>query len=282
MRPRSVARAYIAGLFLAALPYVATPAGAEIRVRHDFGDESLRRDVAAVCTDVAGLIAGRMRKPPALGVKPFVIQQAADNLPRAVLNGLPKEYIVNITCLPSRDYCRITYQLAHELGHHYVNPYRSNWFIESTVTALSLIALSDMGDKWADNPPFPNWKSWAHHFKEYRNQTLRNMLEQIHLSPDEAQITTWLRAKAPALLQQGAFDRPQQHACAVVIEAVLKRHPKSWGALTMLGNATSASGQTDFKQWEQLVNPEERPLVKELAGIFSPLMNYQPGKKGNQ
>jgi hypothetical protein len=213
-----------------------------------------------------------------LGTKPFVIQQAPDGKPRAVLNGLPREYVINITSLDSRDYCKITYQLAHELGHYYVDPNRSNWFIESTVTALSLVALSDMGDTWACTPPFPNWKSWAHCFQEYRDHTLGGMLEQIHVKPDEDSVTEWLRTKAPALLHNGSFDRPHQHACALVIESMLKRHASGLAAITALGAATSGAGITGFKKWEELVNDEERPLVKELAALFAPLMGTQSGK----
>lgn len=248
---------------------------ADMRMRHAFQDGALQRDVTVVCLDVLRICESLIHRPPALGSKPIIVQKASDDLPRAVINGLPNEYIVNLTCLDTRDYCRITYQLAHELGHHYVDPHRSGWFIESTVTALSLTVLSEMGEKWTVTPPFANWKSWAHNFPEYRDMTERTMLEQIHLKVDEAQISAWLKAEAPALLQKGAFDRPHQHACAIVIAAAFRRHPKSWGAIALLGNATSEAGQTDFAKWELLAATEERPLVKELAKIFGPLSASQ-------
>jgi hypothetical protein len=49
-------------------------------------------------------------------------------------------------------------------------------------------------------------------------------------------------------------------------------------AITALGAATSGAGITGFKKWEELVNDEERPLVKELAALFAPLMGTQSGK----
>ena len=272
----SLSWGYIGRFIIMILLFKGTSLDAHICLRHEFNDESLRRDITAVCVNVMDIYKSRIPGPPALGIMPFVVQKAPDNVPRAVLNGLPNEYIINITCLDSRDYCRIVYQLAHEIGHHYVDPHRNNWFIESTVTALSLIALSEMMDKWSISPPYPNWKAFAYRFGEYRESRLKSMLGQIRLKPNEVRIMTWLRSEALALLQGGgSFDRPEQHACSLIIESTLKRNPESWGAIPILGKATSESGYTDFKALEKLVKPEERLLVKELTRVFGPLMSSQ-------
>jgi hypothetical protein len=248
----------------------STALATEMRLSDDFKDAILKRDVTSVCRDVVGLYETNVVKPPALGVKPFVIRKAPDGMPRADLRGLPKEYFINITCIDSRDYCRISYQLGHELGHHYINPYRSNWFIESMCGALSLLCLTDMGEKWKVNPPYSNWKSWAFHFAEYRENTVKGMLNQLGLKPGDDTLP-WVKTNMPKLISEKKVDRPQQHACALLIEAAFRKYPKAWGSICQLGAATSEKGVTDFAKWQTLVTDDERPLVKELSAIFASL-----------
>jgi hypothetical protein len=259
--------AWLIPLFLPVLSLKA----ADVRVNSPSKDESLSRDVAAVCMDVVGVFEKKVGKPPALGTKPFVIQQAPDDAPRAVINDLPKEYRINLTCLNTRFYQQITYQLAHELTHHYVNPYKSNWFVESMAMAQSLLILTDMGDKWATNAPYANWKPAAHRFAEYRAATVSNQLVKLNLTQD--QVPAWIRTDLPRLVTSGKVDRPEQTACALVIEEAFKRHPKTWGAICQLGAATEKDGNTDFGKWESLVSSEDRPLVRELATTFAFLLS---------
>ncbi len=42
--------------------------------------------------------------------------------------------------------------------------------------------FGEMAEKWGVNPPFPNWKSWGHHFLEYREKTLKDALERAYLA----------------------------------------------------------------------------------------------------
>ncbi|MBM4048488.1 MAG: hypothetical protein FJ279_25575 [Planctomycetes bacterium] len=249
--------------------------GAEMRLSGEFKDEALKRDVLAVCRDALGVYEKRIAAPPPLGPKPFVVRQASDGKPRADLRGLPNEYWVNITCLFTRQYCQIVYQVAHELGHHYIHPQRNNWLIESTATALSLRCLSEMGEKWKTNPPFGNWKPYAPHFPEYRENTIKGQLGEIGLKPD-SDLKAWVRSELPTLVRERKVRRPEQHACAILIEDAFRRHPDAWGAVCQLGAATSADGYTDFAAWEKLVGPKERALVKDLAALFGPV--FEAGK----
>ena len=240
---------------------------ADVRLDDGIKDEALRRDVLAVCRDVVAVVGRRIAVPPALGEKPFVIRKPADNTPRADLGGLPREYWLNIPCADTRDYCLLTYQLGHELAHAYIDPRRANWFIESAATAVSLICLTEMGERWKTNAPLAAWQSWAHHFPEYRQQIVTNRLAELRLQSVE-EVPEWVRAQLPALIAAGRVDRAAQHACALRIEAVLRKQPASWGALCRLGLATTEDGHTDFAAWERLVQPSERALVRELAVEF--------------
>jgi hypothetical protein len=240
-----------------------------IELRYNYSDENLRRDITAVCNNIVQIVEKRVGKPPPMGTKPIIIQKAADGVPRALVNGLPREYIINVTCLDSPDYSRLTYQLGHELGHIYVDPTKDNWFIESMAATVSIAALSDMGDKWTNDPPFTNWKPWAHNFYDYRQRSTDGMLESIKLKSDEISLKRWLRSRTTKNLEA----RPEQYACALIITSVLSKYPQSFGAITSLGAATSSNGYTDFRSWQSLVAPGERAFVTELANLFDSLEN---------
>lgn len=248
------------------------PATAEnMRVRIDGldSDPSLRRDVLAVCRDVAGICATTMPSGPALGPKPFVIRSAPDGSPRADLRGLPGEYWINITCLNSRSYSQIVYQVGHEMGHHYVGPRQDNWFVESAATALSYASLTEMGNKWEHHPPFGNWASYAKHFHEYRLETIRSMTKEAGLE-DVQQAGQWVKTRLPGLVAAGKVDRPAQAVCAFVIEQALRRHPDSWSALSKLGAAVNKE-QIEWEQWRKSVSEQEAPLVDDLRQAFAPV-----------
>ena len=77
-------------------------------------------------------------------------------------------------------------------------------------------------------------------------------------------------ARGPTGGMRGAqVGRAAQHVCALRIESAFKKFPSSWGAVRQLGAATSKEGETDFAEWENLVRPGDRQLVRESAGHFS-------------
>jgi hypothetical protein len=254
---------------LAAVP--ARAAAPALRLEGRFEDALLQRDVLAVCSDVLDFYTKRVAAEPALGVKPVVVCQAPDANPRACLDRLPREYQVNITCMYSRYYCQQVYQAAHELGHVWADPQRSSgWFAESAMEAMSLLALGAMAEKWETRPPFPNWKDYARHFAAYREDEAAKSLKPFGVaSADE--VPAWVRRRLPALLRDGQTGRATQHAAAVLIEDLFRRHPKAWGALTSLGRATEG-GVTDFAKWKDQARPEERPLIEALAEAFGPAL----------
>jgi hypothetical protein len=249
-------------------------AGLDLRLEGAFRDASLKRDVGAVCRDVLGFYTSRVGPEPALGRKPIAVCQAPDGCPRACLDRLPDEYKVNITCLYTRYYSQQVYQLAHESGHVWADPYRSaGWFAESVMEAMSLLALGAMAEKWAEAPPFENWKDYARHFAAYREDQVKRSLARMAVASAE-DVPRWVRERLPDLIRRGEAGRPTQHAAAVLVEDLFRRHPKAWGALRSLGGATER-GVTDFAKWTALARPEERPLVQALAEAFGPATEQQ-------
>jgi hypothetical protein len=241
--------------------------GITVTLRRESSDPCLNSDVLAVSREVVTACGQIIPADPPLGEKPFVVQEAPDGIPRACLNGLPSEYLINVTCLHKRLYARLAFQLGHELGHFYIDPRYSNWFIESVCTAISFLCLDALADKWASAPPFANWHSYAHHFAEYRRETLLDPLKKFGIT-DRGGIPTWICTSVAGLVDTGQFARPEEMLCADAVAEIMQLHTRSCSVITKLGAASQACGKTDFTAWRRSASSEEGKLVDDLNSLF--------------
>lgn len=239
-----------------------------VSLRRESTDDGLNRDVLAVARDVVLTCANAVGVDPPLGRKPFVVQQAPDGTPRACLNGLPDEYLINVTCLHSRLYAMLAFQLGHELGHFFVDPYRSNWFIESMCTAVSFVTLDALAVKWATDAPFSNWQSYASSFSDYRRETVRDALAKVGVAGVES-ISTWIQTSLTRAIAISGFDRSKEMLCAHIVAMLVHARSNSLSAITRLGAASEADGKTDFAAWRRSVSGTEVELVEALEAVFA-------------
>lgn len=241
-----------------------------VSLRQPSGNTLLDGDVLVVCRDVVRACRVLIGNTLPLGGKPFVIQQSRDGLPRAHLDALPGEYAVSVTCLHTRDYARLAFQLGHELGHFWVDPRRTNWFIESTCTAVSYVCLDCLTWAWNADPPFPNWRGYAREFARYRKKHVRDAASKVGLS-GIGEIARWVREGLRLVLAGDGFDREHEALCSLVISRCLRAAPLGCSALTLLGEVTQSGGETDFSAWlEKTSTSEQADLVGVLARLFAP------------
>jgi hypothetical protein len=67
-----------------------------------------------------------------------------------------------------RFYSQFVFQLAHEIGHVFCGPHRTNFAIETIVTAISLTTLTNVAQQWAKSPPYESWRSYSQNLQTYR------------------------------------------------------------------------------------------------------------------
>src|SRR5215831_3181896 len=78
------------------------------------------------------------------------------------------------------DWCKLAYQLGHELGHVLCNSWQwqaisklpSRWLEEALVEAFSIRGLGLLADSWERRPPFPHDASFAHAIRKYRQDLI--------------------------------------------------------------------------------------------------------------
>lgn len=100
----------------------------------------------------------------------------------------------------ARDWCRLSYQFGHELGHVLCNSWAwgdgpkppTQWLEEAMVEAFSLRGLGLLADRWERQPPFPHDQAFAGAIRQYRANALNGYQDA---APKDA--AAWLRAGMP-------------------------------------------------------------------------------------
>ena len=82
-----------------------------------------------------------------------------------------------------RNWCRLSYQLGHELGHVLCNSWQANalplrptqWLEEILAEAFSLRGLARLADSWSEDPVLRDYPDYAKHLRRYRELTHRTV-----------------------------------------------------------------------------------------------------------
>jgi hypothetical protein len=111
------------------------------------------------------------------------------------------------------DWCKLAYQLGHELGHVLCNSWQwqaqsklpSRWLEEALVEAFSIRGLGLLADSWEKRPPFPHDAAFADAIRKYR----RNLIERYQKpagDPRALNMCAWLSSNRDALDHAGGVN----------------------------------------------------------------------------
>jgi len=104
------------------------------------------------------------------------------------------------------DWCKLSYQFGHELGHVLCNSWNAQskprvpcqWLEESMVEAFSIRGLGRLAASWESNPPFAGDAAFGAAIREYRE----NLIKQYRGAGgqmSDAEMASWFRASRRAL-----------------------------------------------------------------------------------
>ena len=104
------------------------------------------------------------------------------------------------------DWCKLSYQFGHELGHVLCNSWNAQsqphtpcqWLEESMVEAFSIRGLGLLAASWERNPPFAGDAAFGAAIREYRGNLIKNYGGAGAPMPD-AEFASWFRASRSAL-----------------------------------------------------------------------------------
>jgi hypothetical protein len=106
------------------------------------------------------------------------------------------------------DWCKLSYQFGHELGHVLCNSWNAQsqphtpcqWLEESMVEAFSIRGLGRLAASWERNPPFAGDAAFGAAIREYRENLLKKYGGAGEQRSD-AEIASWFRTSRSALEQ---------------------------------------------------------------------------------
>jgi hypothetical protein len=189
---------------------------------------------------------------------PIVLDQRLEN----------GEYQVRLDSQDNR-WAQFTYQFAHEFGHIVCN-YRSGeqpnkWFEEALCELASLFVLRRMAETWQISAPYPNWKDYAPHLKEYADQLIAK--SQL---PAEKGLADWYRDHA-VQLRASSNQREMNRVAAVALLPLFEAKPRHWEAVGYL-NAGRAYPNQSFQEylqdWQYFAPDTHKGFVSEIAALF--------------
>jgi len=166
-------------------------------------------------------------------------------------------------------WCQYAFQFAHEFCHilcRYTEDEKSNkWFEESLCELASLFVLRRMAETWKTDPPYPNWKDYAKHLKEYADKRIADTT-----FPPDGALATWYRENEAAL-RKNSTDRDKNRVVAGVLLPMFEEHPQHWEAVTWLNTAASKEPRS-FEQyladWHNHCPSRHKAFVRQVAAKF--------------
>jgi hypothetical protein len=204
---------------------------------------SLLRDFTTVSKDVVQVVRTLIPGEPPQGELEIVCFH--DEKPTAFPivewpSPSPTQYKIWLAGVGERDYCKLAYQLAHELGHVMMDPSRNNGAIEMLAVAVSLKALTELAAKWATNPPHPSWKGFAGNFLSYREGAITTEVGALPGRIQEAVKNADWHVVAKYLLEQRKVldEKPCERPLNVLGALYLMAKSLPWPDLRGLASKT--------------------------------------------
>ena len=171
----------------------------------------------------------------------------------------------------NRNWCQYVFQFAHELGHIICNfkkgDQSNQWFEESLCEAASLFALNKISENWENSPPYPDWKSFAIEFKNYRDARIRNSSY-----PENFHLPSWWE-KNRSLLSKNSTLRKENLWVAITLLNLIEKDPGvAWSACRWLNHLKSSqikSFENYLNDWKNSCQKiEQKEFVHEIMYAF--------------
>jgi hypothetical protein len=169
-------------------------------------------------------------------------------------------------------WAQYAYQFAHEICHvlcRYEDDYKGNlWFEETLAELSSLYCLREMSRAWRENPPYPNWKSFAPKLGDYTDEIIRK--REGYLEILKIGLPAYYRQHAAHLSRNGT-DRDKNGAMAIALLALVERQPEHWNAIRWVNSSPSPEGETFVQylaKWRAAVPEKHKMFVDSVAEIY--------------
>ena len=233
----------------------------------DWGGAQLA-DIQKVCESSAGEL---WKHFPDRKLPPIIVEHG-NNGPIVLYKKGPRgEHIVRLD-VEGNHWSQFAYQFSHEFCHILTNYHpreskKNKWLVESLCETASLYAMRQMAETWKPSPPFPNWRSYAPHLRQYADNA--RVKKALRIAPG-ATLGQWYRENADALRKKGD-QRDKNKVPASAMLAMLEANPTDWQAVGAMNLSLPDKGDTFeafLADWLARTPDKHKKFVKKVADLF--------------
>jgi hypothetical protein len=132
-------------------------------------------------------------------------------------------------------WARLVYQFAHEYCHVLADPStwtvdRFSWLEEALCETASLFALRDMAERWADTPPYDNWRDYSVELSRYAADHVSDPARSL---PADTTFAGWFRERRP-ILEADSGRRADNTVIAKELLPIFESDRVAWRAVRAL------------------------------------------------
>ena len=224
-------------------------------------------DIKAVLTSAAAQITRHLRGDVEAAIDVAHWEKRDPETRRGA--GGPTSYTIWLNAKNKR-WAQYSYQFAHELCHVVANYEQrfqkpNQWFEETICEMAALFTVRSMGATWRNNPPYPNWATYAKDLSEYADNAAENVAGQ---APDDESWEEWLR-KHEERSRADPYKRVGNQIIALRMLPLFKNNPEGWNAIRRLPASEVRIGEF-LTQWKEAADPQDRGLIQRIEGALRP------------
>lgn len=165
-----------------------------------------------------------------------------------------------------RLWSKFAYQFAHEYCHYQIPQDVASslrWFEESICELASYYFMPLISDLWIVKPPYPNWREYAPHFREYALAD-ENKAEAFELD--------FSKLENPTIeyLERIEYDRLKNAFVARQLKPIFLDTPTLWSEIPLLCNIPLGLPFRDaMSVWNHIASVQHQDAIARIAKVFS-------------
>lgn len=144
------------------------------------------------------------------------------------------------------------------------NTHGQHWFEETICEAASLYTLREMSDQWLKDPPFENWREYAHYFDEYAGDRILAAMDLL-----DKPFQLWFAEHVSVMRDTRPWRRNMFLVVAVELLELFEAQPQHWASIAYLNTDQKVSAQS-FEQylqnWHDNSPEQHQRFIRQVSG----------------
>lgn len=240
-------------------------------------NEEANTQLKTVVDEIAAETEKLIPSGPPTGYKPIVITHDPYYTHRIYQPLDPEVYKIGIAAGKETP-GKAVYDFAHELMHIYIDVRVINWFTEIISHLASFYFLDLFADKWAENPPRPEFSGYAAILQDRKNDIVREAYQNVDLYQNQVS-GNWIREEIKRIAAwEVSGTEILYNLIALDILPLFRENPEAWQMIPFIGKSTlppppedpsdltaESRSQPDFYTFLHILPGDIKPFGEKLV-----------------